>query len=129
MIRITPKISVRPDANSAYTPPIRSPRSTVWRRRVTGGSPSPPPPVSASRSGRPVRLGVHDGVCRGHLIWQHDLGLVSLPLGEQERLLRRPGLVPRQRSQDRLDLVRVQETLSWDETGAPQQAFLLAQWQ
>src|SRR6266511_393320 len=87
MIRITPKISVRPDANSAYTPPIRSPRSTVWRRRVTGGSPSPPPPVSASRSGRPVRLGVHDGVGRGHLIWQHDLGLVSLPLGDQAEIV------------------------------------------
>src|SRR6266508_4686436 len=114
MIRITPKISVRPDANSAYTPPISSPRSTVWTRRVTGRSPSdryPPPPASAPRSGRPLRLGVDDGLGCGDLLGKDDLRLGPLPLRQQERLLGRPRLVPRQRSQERLDLVRVQVVL------------------
>ncbi len=32
---ITPKISVSPDANSAYTPPISNPKAVSWMNSVT----------------------------------------------------------------------------------------------
>src|ERR1700683_5564113 len=41
MIRITPKINVSPEAISAYTPPVRMPKTTASRTRVTGPSWSP----------------------------------------------------------------------------------------
>ena len=41
MIRITPKINVSPEAISAYTPPVRIPKTTASRIRVTTAPRSP----------------------------------------------------------------------------------------
>src|ERR1039457_4993528 len=41
MIRITPKINVSPEAISAYTPPVRMPKMTASRMRLTQPSRSP----------------------------------------------------------------------------------------
>src|SRR5437660_12184790 len=74
MIRITPKISVRPDAIRAYMPPVRTPRTAASRTRLPFIG-----PVDASRPGglRVLRLG-HRRRCR-----IHRQRAAALPLDEE----------------------------------------------
>src|SRR5215208_5703369 len=112
---ITPKISVNPDASSAYTPPIRRPRITTWMNCVSvrssesgrgGRARSTAPPSSLLL--RPIRLRVHDRVGGRRVLRRDDLLVAVLPLCEQERLLRRTRLVPAEGPEDRLHLVVVE---------------------
>src|SRR5919202_6486871 len=97
--RMTPKISVRPDASSAYVPPISRPRTTVWTSSVTRRD-------DASLGARlPAR---HDLVGRRRLLGQHDLRRAVLPLADEELALRAAVLVPAQRAEDRVDRVAAQ---------------------
>src|SRR5574341_1193758 len=97
---MTPKIRVSPAAKSAYTPPHSKPRMTVSSAWVTQ--------ASSSRLAGPGGLRVDHGLGGGDVLWQDDLGLALLPLGEEEVGLGRPGLVPAQRAEDRRDLVAPQ---------------------
>src|SRR5215218_7549604 len=101
MMFMTPKIRVRPEAISAYTPPTSRPRMSVSVAWVTAAG---LPRLALL----PVGLGEHHAVGGGHVLGQHDLGLAALPLGEQEVGLRRAGRVPAQRAEDGVDLVGVQ---------------------
>src|SRR5918992_3158797 len=101
---ITPKISVRPDASSAYTPPIRSPSIRAWRNSVTGRLQPGGGLLSAARR---VPAG-EDLVSRGRLLGQNDLRHPALPLAHEELALRAAGVVPGQRSEDGVDLVLAQ---------------------
>src|SRR5215212_4612970 len=105
MMFITPKMSVRPEASSAYTPPINRPRISAWRNSVTGCpwrlSTRPDLPLSAAL-GAPLR---DDLVARGRLLGQDDLGHAALPLTDQELALRAAHVVPGERTQDGVDLV------------------------
>src|ERR671914_601789 len=101
---ITPKISVRPDASSAYTPPIRSPSIRAWRNSVTGRLQPGGGLLSAARR---VPAG-EDLVSRGRLLGQNDLRHAALPLAHEELALRAAGVVPGQRSEDGVDLVLAQ---------------------
>src|SRR5829696_7722009 len=112
---ITPKISVRPDASSAYTPPIRRPRITTWMNCVSArsseggrGGRARSTARPASLLLRPIRLRVHDVVGGRRVLRCDDLLVAVLPLCEQERLLRRAGLVPAEGPEDRLHLVVVE---------------------
>src|SRR3954464_5005683 len=95
---------------------MRRPRISAWTNSVMvvprtvgpdGGGPPPPAPPRPSAP-YPSRCGVllDDGLrCRGRLR-QHDLRLAVLPLADQELALRRARLVPLQRAEARVDLVR-----------------------
>src|SRR5215217_7154343 len=97
--RMTPKISVRPEASSAYVPPISRPRTIVWTNWVTRLR-------DASLGARlPAR---DDLVGRRGLLGQHDLGLAVLPLADEELALRPAVVLPAQRTEDRVDLVVAQ---------------------
>src|SRR4051794_32096493 len=113
MTPITPKINVSPDAISAYTPPIRSPRMIAWTNSVMVASPDCRPggaPRGAVRPAAPYpsRPGVllDDGLRRRGRLGQDDLRLAALPLADQELALRRAPLVPLQRPEDRVHAVR-----------------------
>src|SRR3954466_3061784 len=98
---ITPKISVSPDASSAYTPPTRRPSRTVWTSSV----------IAARR--RTVLLAARlpprqRGVRGRGVLRQDDLRLAALPLADEELALRAAVLVPAQRPEDGRDLVRAQ---------------------
>src|ERR671915_2093011 len=67
---ITPKISVRPAASSAYTPPIRRPSMSAWRNSVTGRLRPGGGLLSAARR-VPAR---QDLLGRRRLLGQDDLG-------------------------------------------------------
>src|SRR5919107_1854345 len=56
----------------------------------------------------PVRLREDDPVRGGDLLRQHDLGRAALPLGKDELLFRRAGLVPTELPEDRLHGILVQ---------------------
>src|SRR3954454_12748281 len=111
---MTPKISVSPEASSAYTPPIRRPRITVWSSSVIWRFPdrggpgrhAPHPAAGSARRRGPV--GLDHLVGRRGALRQHDLRLAVLPLADQELALRAALLVPAQRSEDRVDLVVAQ---------------------
>src|SRR3954454_4055663 len=112
---ITPKISVSPEAISAYTPPMRRPRTIAWTNSVMDGvaprrcRPGGAPSGAARPAGpHPSRSGVllHDGLRRRGVLGQHDLRLAVLPLADQELSLRRARLVPLERPEDRVDAVR-----------------------
>src|SRR3954466_5888534 len=112
MTFMTPKISDSPDAISAYTPPISSPRMMAWTSSVTAlPRPRWPGDLPAARPrcehppSRSRRL-LDDRLRRGRGLREHDLRLAVLPLADQELALRRPGLVPLQRAEDRVDAVR-----------------------
>src|SRR5436190_4973327 len=101
MTFITPKISVSPDAVSAYTPPIRSPRMIAWTNSVMVVSSDCRPggaPCGAARPAAPYpsRAGVllDDGLRRRLGLGQDDLRLAVLPLADEELALRGARLVP-----------------------------------
>src|SRR3954452_24386143 len=113
MMFMTPKISVRPLAMRAYTPPISRPSATACTNWVTefllrvrraehapGGPCEHGPPGRGSLPGR-LRDGLVDrrGVAGGD-----DLHRPVLPLAQQEVALGGTGLVPGERPQDGLDL-------------------------
>src|SRR4051794_25304683 len=113
MTPITPKISVSPDAISAYTPPIRSPRMIAWTNSVMVASPGCRPsgtPPGAARPAAPypsrARGLLDDGLGRRRRLRQHDLRLAVLPLADQELALRGARLVPLERPEDRVHGVR-----------------------
>src|SRR5215471_8582649 len=96
MIRMTPKISVRPDAISAYMPPVSTPRTAASRTRS----------ISPERS-LPVRLRVlGPGDRDRRRVDGHRLA--ALPLHQERRAVRLPGPVERHRALDRLVRARVQ---------------------
>src|SRR5262245_27757298 len=109
--RMTPKIRVRPDASSAYTPPTRMPRMRVWTNCVMTGrgrrSGAWAPPPSISLLGRGL-VALDDVVACGGVLRQHDLRLAALPLADEELPLRAAVRVPAQRAEDRVDRVRAQ---------------------
>src|SRR3954454_16761540 len=97
--RMTPKISVRPEASRAYVPPISRPRTIVWTNWVTRRD------DASLRARLPAR---DDLVGRRGLVGQHDLGLAVLPLADEELALRAAVLGPAQRAEDRVDRVLAQ---------------------
>src|SRR5215217_1589526 len=97
--RMTPKISVRPDASRAYVPPISRPRTIVWTNWVTR--------LRDASLGARLPAG-HDLVGRGGVLRQHDLRLAALPLADEELALRPAVRLPAQRTEDRVDLVLAQ---------------------
>src|SRR5256885_9421230 len=81
-----PKIRVWPEAISAYTPPVSTPRTTPWIRACIRRSPAP------------VRLRVDRR--RGGEVGRVDRDqLAALPLHEVEAAARRAGGVPAQVAQ------------------------------
>src|SRR3954451_8366973 len=110
---ITPKISVSPEAISAYTPPIRSPRMMAWTNSVMVVSPDCRPsgaPPGAARPAAPypsrARGLLDDGLGRRGRLRQHDLRLAVLPLADQYLPLRGARLVPLERPEDGVHGVR-----------------------
>src|SRR4051794_25772016 len=113
MTPITPKISVSPEAISAYTPPIRSPRMIAWTNSVMVASPAGRPggaPLDAVRPAAPCPslpgVPLDDALRRRGVLGQDDLRLAVLPLADQELPLRGARLVPLERPEDRVDAVR-----------------------
>src|SRR5215210_1187774 len=80
----------------------------VTRRRAASAGDARSPARTERLLLLPRGLRVHDVHARGRLLRQDDLLVAVLPLPEQECLLGRAGLVPAERSEDRLDGVVVQ---------------------
>src|SRR3989337_2779335 len=101
--RITPKISVRPEASSAYTPPVRMPSAAAWRSSEPDGTVAP---TCRGPPGSPGGLRV-DRV-RGHRRFvgrQDDLHGPALPLEDHMRALWLPALVERERPDHGVEFV------------------------
>src|SRR5919107_2722609 len=90
MMCMTPKMSVSPEAISAYTPPMRIPRTRAW--------------TSCAINSLPTGLRVDDRLRRRHLGRRDDLHLVGLPLGEDELPARLAARRPAERAEDGLHL-------------------------
>src|SRR5919112_6599476 len=91
---------------------MRRPRISAWTSSVmvfpgTVGPDGGPPAAVRPSAPYPSRSGVllDDGLRGRGRLRQHDLRLAVLPLADQELALRRAGLVPLQRAEDRVDAV------------------------
>src|SRR4029078_6329574 len=84
----------------------------AWTSSVTAappmGRPGGLPNAARPAAPHPSRAGVllDDGLRRRGRLRQHDLRLAALPLADEELALRRAGLVPLQRPEDRVHGVR-----------------------
>src|SRR4051812_20113205 len=94
---------------------MSSPRMIAWTNSVTVAAALPRAPGTGRQGGclpdaarpaapHPSRAGfpLHDRLRGRRRLRQHDLRLAALPLADEELALRRAGLVPLQRAEDRV---------------------------
>src|SRR4051812_31601435 len=87
---------------------MRRPRTSVCTKWVIPGPARRRPALPALPLPGGRLLALDDLVARRRRLGQHDLRLAVLPLADEELALRRAGVIPLQRPEDRVDGVRAQ---------------------